>query len=232
MSSMFKSMFGRGAQDLREMPEHIAEMDHIVCCAPSDIRIIIIKFYGSGGSFQDKCIILGFDRRTLRRRVDRADYYVNSQLDRLPEKDINSHQNGARRHSNPLIPTKAPAHAGVFIGAKPMPQIPIRPNLNPRLVDPTVGKPPPMSTVGAPVQGNPTPTRAPLPMPGGGGDLGGVLNTINRNPPPANSGGFGNFGGGGFVGSPGGTGGRFRMPGDNEVTDHSNTFNQRRIPYA
>lgn len=86
LSSMFKSMFGRGAQDLREMPDWISEVDHIVCCAPADLRIILIKFYGTGGTIQDKAISLGLDRRTLGRRVDRADWYVNSELDRVPVK--------------------------------------------------------------------------------------------------------------------------------------------------
>lgn len=78
---MFKSMFGRGAQDLREMPAHIAEMDHIVCTAPPDMRIVLIKFYGTGGTFQDKAIALGYDRRTMRQKIERAEYYVNSRLD-------------------------------------------------------------------------------------------------------------------------------------------------------
>jgi hypothetical protein len=86
LSSMFRSMFGRGAQDLREMPPHIAEIDHIICCAPPDIRHLLIKFYGTAGTFTDKSIVLGLDKKTLRRRVDRADYYVHSSLDRLPEK--------------------------------------------------------------------------------------------------------------------------------------------------
>lgn len=94
LSSMFRSMLGRGAQDLREMPPHIQEIDHIICRAPPDIRHLLIKFYGTGGTFQDKAIRLGLDRRSLRRRIDRADYYVHSCLDRLPEKPEISAQNG------------------------------------------------------------------------------------------------------------------------------------------
>jgi hypothetical protein len=89
-------MFGRGGEDLREMPSHIAEIDHIVCCAPRDIRAVLIKFYGQGGTFQDKCISLGLDRKSLRRRVDRADYYVNSALDTVPKKEQISAQNRLR----------------------------------------------------------------------------------------------------------------------------------------
>lgn len=97
LSSMFKAMFGRGAQDLREMPAYAQEIDHIVCCAPPDIRIVLIKFYGTGGTIQDKAIQLGLDRRTLGRRVDRADWYVNSELDRLPAKAYSERQNVATR---------------------------------------------------------------------------------------------------------------------------------------
>ncbi len=86
MSSMFKAMNGRGAQDLREMPAHIAEVDHIVCCAPPDIRRVLINFYGRGGTVQDKAIAMGLDRRSLRRRTDRADWYVHSQFDQAPLK--------------------------------------------------------------------------------------------------------------------------------------------------
>lgn len=86
---MFKSIFnGRGAQDLREMPAHIAEIDHIVCCAPADMRIVLIKFYGLRGyTYYEKATALGIDKRTLKRRIDRADYYVHSELDRIPQKD-------------------------------------------------------------------------------------------------------------------------------------------------
>src|SRR5882724_657410 len=87
---MFKGLFGRGAQDLREMPDYIQEIDHIVCVAPPDIRIILIKFYGTGGTVQDKAIALGLDRRSLRRRTDRADWYVHSQLDQVPVKAYSS----------------------------------------------------------------------------------------------------------------------------------------------
>jgi hypothetical protein len=86
MSSMFKAMFGRGAQDLREMPEHIQEVDHIVCISPGDVRVILIKFYSSGGTYAEKAISLGIETRDFKRRIDRADYYVHSLLDGIPKK--------------------------------------------------------------------------------------------------------------------------------------------------
>jgi hypothetical protein len=86
ISSMFRLIHngGRGAQDLREMPPHIQEIDHLVCTAPKDIRIMLIKFYGSVGSYYEKATALGLDKRTFKRRIDRADYWVHSQLDRIP----------------------------------------------------------------------------------------------------------------------------------------------------
>jgi len=103
LSSMWRSMFGRGGEDLREMPPHIAEIDHIVCCAPNDIRAVLIKFYGQGGSFADKCIALCLDKKSLRKRVERADYHVNSALDRLPEKEQISAQNRIRVRKAVLV---------------------------------------------------------------------------------------------------------------------------------
>ncbi len=78
---MFKGMFGRGAQSLMEMPPHIAQIDHIVCVSPPDIRIVIIKFYGTGGTFDDKALLLGMTRRELRNKIERAEWHVNSELD-------------------------------------------------------------------------------------------------------------------------------------------------------
>lgn len=98
---MFKSMWGRGAQDLREMPPHIQEIDHIVCIAPRDIRAMLIKFYCTQGSYKDKAQAMGLDRRNFRRRLDRADYFVNSILDGHTEKVYISPQNAPSRRNRP-----------------------------------------------------------------------------------------------------------------------------------
>jgi hypothetical protein len=90
---MFKVMFGRGAQNLTEMPPHIQQVDHIICISPPDIRAVLIRFYTTGGTIQDKAISFGLDRRTLMRRVDRADWYVHSCLDMLPMESASSAQN-------------------------------------------------------------------------------------------------------------------------------------------
>lgn len=112
---MFKGMFGRGAQDLREMPDYIAEVDHIVCIAPPDMRVILIKFYGTGGTITDKALSLGLDRRTMMRRVDRADYFVHSILDAVPEKVSDSRQNAPTYQKARILPQdrsllRSPAH--------------------------------------------------------------------------------------------------------------------------
>jgi hypothetical protein len=87
LSSMFKGIFGmRGGYDLGETPAHIQEIDHLVCVAPAAIRAILIKFYGSRGTIEEKAARAELDRRTFMRRVDRADWHVNSELDRLPTK--------------------------------------------------------------------------------------------------------------------------------------------------
>lgn len=103
LSSMFKAIRGgRGAQDLREMPAHIGEIDHIVCCAPADIRAILIKFYCTGGSYYEKAMALGLDKRTFKRRLDRADYYVHSDLDNRPQSaSIPVHHAAHRRRAMP-----------------------------------------------------------------------------------------------------------------------------------
>jgi len=103
---MFKSMFGRGAQDLREMPPHIQEIDHIVCIASPEVRAMLIKFYSSAGSYQEKADALGLDRRNFRRRLDRADYYVNSILDGHTEKVYITAQYG--RGDRKAMPSHSP----------------------------------------------------------------------------------------------------------------------------
>ena len=94
-------MWGRGAQDLREMPPHIQEVDHIVCIAPPELRITLIKFYGTFGTYHDKASALGIDRRTLKRRIDRADYFVHSLLDSPPQKVSITRQDAPTRRKVP-----------------------------------------------------------------------------------------------------------------------------------
>jgi hypothetical protein len=116
---MFKSIFnGRGAQDLREMPAHIAEIDHIVCCAPADMRIVLIKFYGLRGyTYYEKATALGIDKRTLKRRIDRADYYVHSILDRIPQKDYLSAHTAPPSLKTPLSHSQLQFSARLSAGA-------------------------------------------------------------------------------------------------------------------
>lgn len=72
------------------MPPYIQEIDHIIITSPADIRHLLIKFYTINVPFYEKAIHLGLDKRSLRRRIERAEYYVHSRLDRLPEKASDS----------------------------------------------------------------------------------------------------------------------------------------------
>lgn len=103
MSSMFKSIFGvRGAQDLRHMPAHIQEIDLIIIQAPKDIRGTLIKFYSIRGTFIDKAISFGLDKLSLRRRIERAEYYVNQALD-FPRENAKVRERGLTDHRNKRI---------------------------------------------------------------------------------------------------------------------------------
>lgn len=81
LSSMFKSMLGRGGGDFRETPAHIEEVDLIVRKGPANVRAILIKFYTQNGTFVDKALSLGLSRHSLRKRIEHAEYYVNQCLD-------------------------------------------------------------------------------------------------------------------------------------------------------
>jgi hypothetical protein len=115
---MFKSLFGRGAQNLLEMPPHIQEVDHEVCIAPPDIRATLIKFYTQSGTLQDKAIAFGLDRRTMMRRVEKAEWHMNSALDSLPTEAVVSRQNAVSHRNGPdprparqpIIVIRSPLH--------------------------------------------------------------------------------------------------------------------------
>ena len=81
VSSMFHGLFGSKGADPGDMPKHIQEIDHIVCVADKEIRIILVSVYGMGGSFREKALTLGVDRMTLKRRLERAEWHVNAVLD-------------------------------------------------------------------------------------------------------------------------------------------------------
>jgi hypothetical protein len=100
---MFKAMFRSGAQDLREMPPHIQEIDHIVCTAPAHIRRMLCGFYGSSGSYFEKAERLQMDQRDMKRAVDRADYYVHSRLDEIPRKGVETPYPATTQRQTPEI---------------------------------------------------------------------------------------------------------------------------------
>lgn len=81
IGSMFRTLFGAKGRESNEMPRHIEEIDRIVCRAETESRVVLVNFYGRGGSLREKAKVLQIDRMTLRRRLDRAEWYVNSVLD-------------------------------------------------------------------------------------------------------------------------------------------------------
>ena len=74
-------MFGRGAQILGETPAHIREIDLIVCRAEVIHRATLIQFYTRTGSLREKALFLGIPKSTLKDRIERAEWYVNSELE-------------------------------------------------------------------------------------------------------------------------------------------------------
>ncbi len=101
LGSNFKThVSSRGAQDLRELPPHIAEVDHIVCTAAPSVRRILCGFYGSSGSYADKADRLMMDPREFKRAIDRADYYVHSRLDEIPREGVEASQTAVTRRKS------------------------------------------------------------------------------------------------------------------------------------
>ena len=81
VSSMWNSMFGRGAQVLGETPLYIREVDLIVCRAEVIHRAVLIQFYTRSGGIRDKALFLGIPTMTFHDRVRQAEWYVNSELE-------------------------------------------------------------------------------------------------------------------------------------------------------
>lgn len=81
LGSMFRSLFGVGGTDCLEMPKHIQEVDVIVCRAERPHRGVLVQVYTRGGSLRDKALVLGIATMTLKNLLERAEYYVNSELD-------------------------------------------------------------------------------------------------------------------------------------------------------
>lgn len=111
LGSMFRSLFGRGGHD-GEMPAHIQEVDIIICRADPIDRAILIKFYVNApkGSMRERARAMRMDRRTLKRKLDRAEWYVNSVLDAYVPNNVGFQQNAVfARHSH-----VTPRNAGFF----------------------------------------------------------------------------------------------------------------------
>jgi DNA invertase Pin-like site-specific DNA recombinase len=83
-------MFGSKGSDSGDMPKHIQEIDHIVCIAEREIRVVLVSVYGMGGSFREKALALGINRMTLKRRLERAEWHVNAALDGFVPVEVHS----------------------------------------------------------------------------------------------------------------------------------------------
>ena len=76
MSTTEKARIGRGGVPSDEMPPIIAEVDHVVCIAPADQRIVLIVAYAHTGPVKDKAMRLRLSRWQFRRRLERAESFV------------------------------------------------------------------------------------------------------------------------------------------------------------
>lgn len=93
LGSMFSAMFGCGATDSGLMPAHIQEIDVIVCCSEPQYRGVLVQVYTRGGSLRNKALVLGIATSTLKWRLERAEYYVNSELDNVVQNSIQRREN-------------------------------------------------------------------------------------------------------------------------------------------
>jgi DNA-directed RNA polymerase specialized sigma24 family protein len=77
---MFGALFGPGSSSCF-MPAHIQEIDGIVCRSGPEYRGVLVQFYTRGGTIREKAFVLGIPKSTLKSRLDRAEWYVNTELD-------------------------------------------------------------------------------------------------------------------------------------------------------
>jgi hypothetical protein len=90
LSSMFRAITGRGGSNNVPMPAHIQEIDIVVCRAEPQTRIILIKYYTGHGSQRERAQSLGLSRTTLMRRLEHAEWYVNSEIDNNGPQPVDS----------------------------------------------------------------------------------------------------------------------------------------------
>lgn len=85
LGSMFRAIFGANRSPIGEIPAHIQEIDVIVCRLEPILRGTLVQVYTKGGSLSGKARILGIARQTLKDRLERGEYAVNSVLDGFTE---------------------------------------------------------------------------------------------------------------------------------------------------
>lgn len=80
MSSTEKARMGRGGTGDRDMPAHIAEVDHAVALTPMPQKRVLIVFYCQQGRITEKASRLEMDRHRFRRLLAQGESFVESNL--------------------------------------------------------------------------------------------------------------------------------------------------------
>jgi hypothetical protein len=76
MSTTEKARIGRGGVPDDSMPPDIAEVDHVVCIAPPEVRQVLIVYYAQTGSKVEKARRVGITRYAFGRRLERGESFV------------------------------------------------------------------------------------------------------------------------------------------------------------
>jgi hypothetical protein len=76
MCATEKARTGRGGTPSDEMPPAIAEVDHLICRAPPECKIVLIVYYAQSGQLQEKAQRLGLSRWQFRRRLERGEGFI------------------------------------------------------------------------------------------------------------------------------------------------------------
>jgi len=71
---------GRGGVPNYEMPYDIAEVDHAICIAPTQQKIVLIVYYSQQGIVSEKAQRLGLSRHQFRHRLSAGESFVAMNL--------------------------------------------------------------------------------------------------------------------------------------------------------
>lgn len=74
-------LWGRSPSEKMRMPDHIQEVDGIICRLEPKPRIVLIVHYCQDGSGREKAIRLGVSKSDYFRDLDVAHWFVHTELD-------------------------------------------------------------------------------------------------------------------------------------------------------